>query len=56
MTLKENGKEPTYPKVVAHNLRASRNPTTNRPVDKMVIYKLLKKHCYDEVPEDPAKN
>ena len=51
MTLKENGEEPTYPLVVSHNPRAAKNPTTNRPVDKKVIYKLLKTHCYDEGSE-----
>ena len=40
MTLRENGEEPTYPKVVSHNPKASLNPQTNRPVDKKVVYKL----------------
>ena len=53
MTMKKNGKEPTYPEIVAHNKKASLNPGTNRPVDKNVMYKLLKTHCYDEDPNDP---
>ena len=52
MTMKENGKEPTYPELVAHNKKASLNPATQRPVDKKVMYKMLKTHCYDEDPED----
>ena len=52
MTLKENGEEVTYPLVVAHNPNASKNPQTNRPVHKKVMYKLLKSHCYDDDPED----
>ena len=54
MNLKEKGKEPTYSTLVAHNPEASKNPTTNRPVDKKQLYKLLKKLCYDDAkdPED----
>ena len=53
MILKENGEEPTYPKLVSHNPRAAQNPQTNRPVHKKQLYKLLKRHCYDEDPDDP---
>jgi hypothetical protein len=53
MTLKENGEEVTYPSTVAHNPKAAQNPATNRPVAKKVMYGLLKRHCYDEDPEDP---
>jgi len=53
MNLKEKGKEVTYPKVVSHNPKACVNPATNRPVDKKVIYSLLKKRCHDD-PNDPA--
>ena len=54
MTMKDNGKEVTYPKLVAHTPKASKNPTTNRPVTKKVIYNVLRKHCYDDAnnPED----
>ena len=31
MTMKENGKEVTYPQLVAHNPKACVNPATNRP-------------------------
>ena len=52
MTMKENGKEVTYPQLVSHNPKACVNPATNRPVDKKQIYTLLKRKCYDD-PDDP---
>ena len=52
MNMKENGGEVTYPEVVAHNPKACVNPDTERPVDKKVIYKLLKRRCHDD-PDDP---
>ena len=54
MNLKENGEEVTYSAVVSHNPKASKNPTTNRPVDKKVIYNVLKRQCHDDAndPED----
>ena len=54
MTMKDNNKEVTYPKIVAHTPKASQNPKTNRPVDKKTIYKVLRRRCYDDTknPED----
>ena len=52
MNLKEKGEEVTYASVVAHNPKASQNPQTNRPVGKKVVYKVLKRHCYDD-PNNP---
>ena len=52
MTMKESGKEVTYPQIVAHNAKARVNPATNRPVHKKQIYKVLKRRCHDD-PNDP---
>ena len=52
MTMKESGKEVTYPQIVAHNPKACVNPATNRPVHKKQIYKVLKRRCHDD-PNDP---
>ena len=53
MAMKERGEEPTYAKLVAANPKASRNPETDRPVDKKVLYNVLRKRCYDD-PKDPS--
>lgn len=52
MTMKENKKEPSFPKLVAANPKASLNPKTGRIVDKKVLYNILRKRCYDD-PTDP---
>ena len=51
MAMKERGEEPTYAKLVASNPKASRNPETNRPVDKKVLYNVLRKRCYDDAKD-----
>ena len=52
MTMKENKKEPSFPKLVAASPKASLNPQTGRTVDKKVVYNILRKRCYDD-PNDP---
>lgn len=58
MAMKERGEEPTYAKLVASNPRASLNPETKRPVDKRVLYNVLRKRCYDDAndPKDTWTN
>ena len=51
MAMKERGEEPTYAKLVASNPKASCNPETNRPVDKKVLYNVLRKRCYDDAKD-----
>jgi hypothetical protein len=53
MAMKERGEEPTYAKLVASNPKASCNPGTERPVDKKVVYNVLRKRCYDD-PNDKS--
>ena len=54
MNIMASGKEPTYSAIVAHNPKATLNPETKRPVDKKIVYNLVKKRCYDDAnnPED----
>ena len=52
MNMKLQKKEPSYPKLVAANPKASKNPETGEPVDKKVVYNIMRKRCYDD-PNDP---
>ena len=52
MSLKKRGLEPTYSLVVAQCPNAALNPDTNKPVDKKVIYNILREECYDD-SDDP---
>ena len=51
--LKRAGTEPTYAAVVAACPNATRNPETDEPVDKKLIYAVFRESCYDEDPSDP---
>ena len=53
MAMANKGKEPSYSTLVADNPKATRNPVTNRPVDKRRIFKILRKRCYDD-PKDKS--
>ena len=50
MTMKENGIEPTYGKVVAACPKAALNPTTKRPFSKFSVYAVMSEDCYDDDP------
>ena len=50
--MKEQKKEPSYPRLVAASPKASWNPRTGEAVDKKVVYNILRKRCYDD-PNDP---
>ena len=50
MTMKQNGTEPTYGKVVAACPKAALNPTTKRPFSKFSIYAVMSEDCYDDDP------
>ena len=47
------GQEPTFRAVVAQCPRAALNPSTNKVVDKKIIYDALRQHCFDDVEEHP---
>ena len=51
--MKNRGEEPTYPRLVACNPKALMNTETDEPVDKKVVYNILRSHCYDD-PSDPS--
>ena len=50
MTMKTNGIEPTYAKVVAACPKASLNPKTDQPFCRQVVYGVLQEDCYDDDP------
>ena len=50
MTMKKDGIEPTYGKVVAACPKAALNPKTKRPFSKGSIYIVLGEDCYDDDP------
>ena len=58
MAMKSRGEEVTYAKLVAATPKALANADTEEPVDKNVVYKILRKRCYDSVddPDDTWKH
>ena len=50
--LKAEGEEPTYSAVVAACPVATLNPATGEPVDKALLYTVLRESCYDD-DDDP---
>ena len=50
MTMKSEGIEPTYGKVVAACPKAALNPNTKRPFSKKVVYAIMSEDCYDDDP------
>ena len=53
MDLKKEGAEPTYGAITARCPTAVQNPDTGKPVDKRLVYKVLKTDCHDKSPEVP---
>ena len=51
MAMKSRGEEVTYAKLVAATPKALANADTEAPVDKNVVYKILRKRCYDSVDD-----
>ena len=49
-TMKKNGIEPTYGKVVAACPKAALNPKTKRPFSKFSVYHIMQEDCYDDDP------
>ena len=45
--LKQEGQEPTFAAIVAACPEATRNPATNEPVDKKLVYTVFRELCYD---------
>ena len=56
MAQKKAGGEPTYRTLVASCPQAVRNPQTKEPVDKQVIYNVLREECYDITSEEKWKH
>ena len=58
MAMKNRGEEVTYAKLVSATPKALANADTEAPVDKNVVYKILRKRCYDSVddPDDTWKH
>ena len=56
MALKDSGSEPTFALVVAQCPRAALNPNTGKLVDPKLVYKVLRKDCYDHTPDKPWTN
>ena len=58
MAMKTRGEEPTYSQLVAANPKALLNADTEAPVDKKIVYNILRKRCYDNVddPDDTWKH
>ena len=56
--MKNRGEEVTYSKLVTATPKALANAETEAPVDKNVVYKILRKRCFDSVddPEDTWKH
>ena len=52
MAMAQRGEEPTYPALVAANPKALLNPATGEPVDKKIVYDILRAECYDD-DDDP---
>ena len=50
MTMKKEGIEPTYGKVIAACPKAKLNPSTKRPWCKNSVYAVLSEDCYDDDP------
>jgi hypothetical protein len=50
MTMKKDGIEPTYGKVVAACPKAALNPATKRPWCKQSVYQVMEEDCYDDDP------
>ena len=50
--LKAEGVEPTYSNILAASPAATTNPSTQKPVDKNLVYTVFREACYDD---DPAK-
>ena len=53
MAMSQRGEEVTYPALVARNKKALMNPATGRPVDKSIVYAILRECCYDDA-DDPT--
>lgn len=45
--------DPTYKTVLAKCSQAVLNPDTDIPVDKKIVYDILRKKCYDQDPNKP---
>ena len=56
MSMKANGIEPTYGKVVAACPKAALNPKTKRPSSKYSVYNIMGEDCYDDDPCLPWVN
>ena len=56
MSMKTNGIEPTYGKVVAACPKAALNPKTKRPFSKYSVYNIMGEDCYDDDPCLPWVN
>ena len=56
MRLKRRKVQPTYAKVLAHHPKASMNPATGKPFSKKAIYGIMRKKCFDAVPDKPWVN
>ena len=46
--------EPTASAAIAWNPKATLNPATGQPVDKKVIYRMMKTLCHDDEPSKPS--
>ena len=50
--MKDRDVEPTYKQVISTRPQAVINPETGKPVDKKLVYDVLRDRCYDD-PDDP---
>ena len=55
-SIKRNGGEPTYGRILASCPEAVKNPDTGKPVSKKRVYDVFEKHCHDDGQEKPWKN
>ena len=53
---KEGGGEPTADVVFSRCPKATMNPETEKPVDKKIVYEIMKSECYDPGAELPWKH
>ena len=56
MRLQRRKVQPTYAKVLAHHPKASMNPATGKPFSKKAIYGIMRKKCFDALPDKPWVN
>jgi hypothetical protein len=54
--LKKSGLEPTFALICASCPRAILNPETDEPVDKKIVYDVLRTECYDDGADEPWDN